>query len=61
MDLKYKSIEERKEAYKKITPQDIRGGACEIFKSDNLVLSVKGNKKKIDTDRLREICKSLDL
>ena len=60
MNLSYRNIEERKETYKKITPEDIRLGACEIFKSDNLVLTVKGNKKKIDTDRLRAICLSLD-
>lgn len=60
MGLSYRDIEERKNAYRKITPEEIRRGACEIFKADNLVLTVKGNKKKIDTDRLRQICLGLD-
>ncbi len=59
MRLPYKTIDERKRAYEKITPEDIRRGACEIFTPENLVLTVKGNKKKIDTDRLFSICKAL--
>ena len=59
MGLPYKKLDERREEYEKITPEDIRAGACEIFKPDNLVLTVKGNKKKIDTDRLSAICERL--
>ena len=59
MGIDYASIEERRLAYEKITPEDIRLGACEIFKPENLVLSVKGNKKKIDADRLHAICLEL--
>lgn len=59
MGLGYKKLDERIEAYKKITPEEIMAGACEIFKPDNLVLTVKGNKKKIDTDRLSAICRGL--
>ncbi len=59
MALGYKTLEERKSAYEKVTPNDIRRGACQIFTPDNLVLTVKGNKKKIDTPRLVEILKAL--
>ena len=61
MGLLYKTAEERRLKYEKITPEDIRRGACEIFTPDNLVLTVKGNKKKIDTDRLSSILKELVL
>ena len=59
MSLGYKDLSERIAAYERVTPEDIRVGACEIFKPENLVLTVKGNKKKIDTDRLFAICKRL--
>lgn len=59
MKLGYKDLAERMKAYEMVTPEDIRLGAYEIFKPENLVLTVKGNKKKIDTDRLSAICKSL--
>lgn len=59
MSLGYKTLEERKLAYQKISPEDIRRGACQIFTPENLVLTVKGNKKKIDTGRLAEIIKTL--
>ncbi len=59
MGLDYASIVERRAAYEKITPEDIRLGAREIFTPENLVLTVKGNKKKIDTDRLHATCLEL--
>ncbi len=59
MGLGYKTLEERVREYEKITPEDIRRGACEIFRPENLVLTVKGNKKKIDTDALAAICRAL--
>jgi predicted Zn-dependent peptidase len=59
MSLGYKTLEERKAAYEKITPEQVRLGACQIFTPDNLVLTVKGNKKKIDTARLSELISAL--
>ena len=59
MKLPYSNVDERRAVYEKITPEDIRLGACEIFKPENLVLTVKGNKKKIDAERLRGICLEL--
>ena len=59
MNLPYRTIEERRREYDKITPEDIRLGAREIFTPENLVLTVKGNKKKIDTEKLSQICSAL--
>ena len=59
MQLGYNALEDRIEAYEKVSPEDIRLGACKIFTPENLVLTVKGNKKKIDTDRLSLICRNL--
>lgn len=59
MGLDFADIGQRRLAYEKITPEDIRFGAREIFTPENLVLTVKGNKKKIDTDRLHAICLEL--
>jgi len=59
MRLGYKTLDERIKAYEKVSPEDIRAGACKIFTPENLVLTVKGNKKKIDTDKLSLICRNL--
>jgi predicted Zn-dependent peptidase len=59
MELGYPSLEERKRAYAEVTPEDIRRAACEIFKPENLTLTVKGNKKKIDTEEIKGIISSL--
>ncbi len=59
MGLGYASLEERKRAYESVTPEDIRRAACEIFRPENLTLTLKGDKKKIDTEKLGEIIKKL--
>ena len=59
LGLGYADIDSRRAAYEKILSEDVRRGACEIFKPENLVLCVKGNKKKIDTEKLKEICLGL--
>jgi predicted Zn-dependent peptidase len=59
MKLPYKSLEERIEAYKKVTPERIREAAREIFRPENLTLTLKGRKKKIDTDRIKTIIEAL--
>jgi len=55
MNLGYASLEERRAAYEKVTSRDVRRAACEIFKPQNLTLTIKGNKKKIDTEDIRKI------
>ena len=53
MNLGYSSVEDRRSAYDRITPEDIRRSAREIFRQDNLTLTLKGSKKKINTEALR--------
>lgn len=59
MDAGYRSIEERKESYSAVTPERIREVAEIIFRPENLTLTLKGNKKKIDVAKLEEIIKKL--
>ncbi len=59
MQLSYPSIEARRAAYERITGEDIRRAACEIFRSENLTLTVKGNKKKIDVERIGALIRAL--
>ncbi len=60
MDLGYASVDERMSAYEGITPEELRCAAREIFKPENLTLTLKGNSKTIDTARLEQIIKGLD-
>lgn len=59
MDLGYKSVEDRSEAYKKVTPERIREVACQIFTPENLTVTVKGNKKRISPDKIKNIMSAL--
>lgn len=59
MDGSYGCVEERRALYESITPEMIREGACKIFTPNNLTLTVKGNKKKINVERLKEILRKL--
>ena len=59
MGLGYASIAERAEAYRRITPERLCEVAREIFRPDNLTLTVKGSKRKIDQARLADIVSAL--
>ena len=59
MDLGYEDIEARIRAYSSVTPERIREVASELFRPENLTLTIKGNKKKIDLARLDKIIKTL--
>ena len=59
MNSGYRSVEERAEKYGAITPERIREVAEIIFRPENLTLTLKGNKKKIDTSLLENIIKEL--
>jgi len=48
------TIEETKAEFLAVTPERIKEIATEIFNRDNLVLSLKADKKKLDVDKLRE-------
>lgn len=55
MNGREKSIEESVRSYLAVTPQRLSQMAAEIFTTDNLVLSLKGNQKKIDLAEIRQI------
>ncbi len=59
MKLGYADIEERKLAYKNVTPERLCEVAREIFKPENLTLAIKGKRKNIDADKLSYIIKRL--
>ena len=59
MSLGYPTLDDRINAYRSVTPEDIRRAACEIFKPENLTLTLKGKKNKIDTERLLQITSGL--
>lgn len=59
MKLSYASLEERKMAYAKVTGEDIRRAACEIFTPKNLTVTLKGRKKKISTEKITDIVSRL--
>lgn len=52
MDIEYRDISERKNAYDGITPERLMELFSEIFKLENLTIAIKGDKKKIDTERI---------
>ena len=54
MNGKTKSIEETREQFLAVTPKRLGEIAGELFTRQNLVLSLKGDKKKIDLERLRD-------
>lgn len=55
LELGYTGVEDRRNAYASITPERIREVAKEIFKPENLTVTLKCNKKKTDIDLLRKI------
>ena len=59
MDERYRDIRERAARYERVTPERLRDVAALIFTKENLTLAMKGNKKKIDTDKIEEILKKL--
>lgn len=59
IDLPYSTVDDRAQTYRKITGEDVRRDACQIFIPNNLTLTLKGNKKKIDVERLKNIIREL--
>ena len=55
MGMGYPDVQSRAAAYSAVTPERLCRVFSEIFTTDNLTLTLKGNKKRIDTDRLREL------
>ena len=59
MQLGYGDIEDRIEKYRAITPERLLEVAREIFRLDNLSLTMKGKAKKIDKARLSSILSTI--
>lgn len=55
----YGSFDERTESYRKVTKERMIEIIREIFTTDNLVLTFKENKKRIDIDSIRDIINRL--
>jgi predicted Zn-dependent peptidase len=55
----YRSLTDRAEEYRAVTPERLLTVAGEIFRPENLVLCIKGNKKKIDLGRIDGIVSRL--
>ena len=55
MNNSYASLDERAQRYGSVTSEDIRNTAKAIFKRENLTLTIKGNKKKIDSERIESL------
>ena len=59
MSAGYTSIEERTEHYRSVTSERIREICEMVFRPENLTFTLKGNKNKIDIERLEKIIKEL--
>jgi predicted Zn-dependent peptidase len=57
MEQNYKNLDDHINAYKKVTPEEIARTMKTIFAPENLTVTVKGKKRKIDKARLDEILK----
>ncbi len=60
MDNGYASLEERARRYDSITPKRLREAANTVFRAENLTLTIKGNKKKIDTEKIIALIDKFD-
>lgn len=57
MEQNFKNLEAHINAYKSVTPEDIHSTMKTVFAPENLTVTVKGKKKKIDKERLENILK----
>lgn len=54
----YATLSERADAYNSVTPTDLCRAAKNLFKKENLTLTLKGKKKNIDSQRIEKILQS---
>ena len=60
MELGYADISERKNAYERVTPERLRELFSVIFRPENLTVAIKGDKKKIDCERIKNSLRRLE-
>lgn len=53
MGLGYKTLDDRRAAYERVGGEDIRRAAEVIFRPENLTITVKGNKRTLDAEKLK--------
>jgi len=51
----FETLDQRTAAYAGVRPEEIRRLAREVFTTANLTLCIRGNKRRIDTERIRGI------
>jgi predicted Zn-dependent peptidase len=51
----YTSLDERRERYSAVTPEMVRACAMEIFKKENLTLTMKGVRRTTDAKKINEM------
>ncbi len=59
MGKEFISLAERKKSFEGVTPERMTQIVREIFTPENLVLTFKDNNKKLDTEKIKEIIKTL--
>ena len=55
LGLGYRDVSDRKKAYEAITPKRLCEVAREVFRKENLTVTLKAHKKRIDTNKLENI------
>ncbi len=55
----YQSVEDRKNAYKEVTAERLNQVVSEILRKENLVVTLKGQKKKVDIEALENVIQGL--
>ena len=55
LNCEYTDIDDRIKAFASVTAEDLTQIAVDVLKKDNLVVTLKGNKKKIDLNKIRSI------
>lgn len=55
LGLGYSGIEKRRAAYERITPERLRDVAKEVFRPENMSVTLKANKKRVDNEKLERI------
>ena len=55
MDQNFENIAAHQNAYRSVTPEEIRDTMKTVFAPENLSVTVKGKKRKIDKEKLESI------
>ena len=59
LGLSPRSVEDRAELYRTVSPDEIREAALKIFTRENLTLTLKGRKSRIDIEKIKTILEGL--